>query len=71
MAKDVFLHQTIMDLVEQEEQSTGTPGKPLHPKKSSIVKYSILTICCCSVVVRGSLNHSRQDKGSFSKKQHL
>ena len=33
-----------------------------------IVKYSILTICCCSVVVRGSLNHSRQDKGSFSKK---
>ena len=33
----------------------------------SSVKYSILTICCCSVVVRGSLNHSRQDKGSFSK----
>ena len=32
------------------------------------VKYSILTICCCSVVVCGSLNHSRQDKGSFSKK---
>ena len=34
----------------------------------SLVKYSILTICCCSVVVRSSLNHSRQDKGSFSKK---
>ena len=31
------------------------------------VKYSILTICCCSVAVCGSLNHSRQDKGSFSK----
>ena len=34
----------------------------------SLVKYSILTNCCCSVVVRSSLNHSRQDKGSFSKK---
>ena len=37
----------------------------------SLVKYSILTNCCCSVVVRSSLNHSRQDKGSFSKKKHL
>ena len=33
-----------------------------------LVRYSILTICCCSVVVRGSPNHSRRDKGSFSKK---